>query len=286
MIKVNIFDKTCQHHLKEDGYWTSTANIRPKNIQFIQNNYDYDGITLFTDNVILSDVVDKVKSKIKVAWCLESPAITPFLHANIEKVAHKFDYILTYREDLIKQDPAKYIPNSPGGTYIPDRDINTNTIKTKNCSMILSGKREFEGHILRHKIQQHTVGVDYYGWGSKRGRLDNKADAMRDYMFQLTIENTRAYHYFTEKLIDSLLMKCIPIYWGCLNIQDYFNIDGFVIFNDYNDLAKQKLTKSFYIDRYDIIKENYNKAKDFISSDDYMITKLLKILNIYTCKLI
>lgn len=277
MIEVNIFDNTCQHHLKKDGYWTSTANRKPRVIQFIQNNYNYDGITLFTDNVILSDVVDKVKSKIKVAWCLESPAVTPYLHNNIEQVSYKFDYILTYREDLIKQNPFKYIPNSPGGTYISDEDMYKVTPKTKNCSMILSGKREFEGHALRHIIQQNSSGIDFYGGGSARGVLVNKADAMKDYMFHLTIENTRAYHYFSEKLIDSLLMKCIPIYWGCLNIGDYFNTNGFVIFDNLKDLSNHKLSKAFYKNRLDAIEDNFVRAKKYISSDDYLATKLIKL---------
>ena len=277
MITVNIFDNTCQHHLREDGYWTSTANKKPQDIQFIQNNYNYDGITLFTDNVILSDVVDKVTSKIKVAWCLESPAVTPYLHNNIEKYAHKFNYILTYREDLIKQNPVKYIPNSPGGTYILDTDMYADTPKTKNCSMVLSSKRDLEGHALRHIIQQNSVGIDFYGGGSKRGHLNNKADAMRDYMFHLTIENTRMYHYFTEKLIDCLLMKCIPVYWGCLNIGDYFNIDGFAVFNSVKELGKYKLSKSFYNDRKQAIEENFKIATKYISSDDYLATKLIKL---------
>lgn len=278
MITVNIFDNTCQHHLREDGYWTSTANRKPQNIQFIQRQFDYDGITLFTDDNIFSEDVDKVKSKIKVAWCLESPAVQRFVHENIEQVAHKFDYIFTYREDLIKQNPIKYKPNSPGGTYISDIDIVSSTNKTKNCSMILSGKQELEGHKIRHIIQHNSSGIDFYGWGSNKGYLANKADAMRDYMFHLTIENTRNYHYFTEKLIDCLLMRCIPIYWGCINIENYFDINGFVIFKDLNDLRKQKITKTFYTDRPDIIEKNYVKAKEYISSDDYFASKLINIL--------
>lgn len=278
MILVNIFDNTCQHHLREDGYWTSTANRRPKNISFIQRKYNYEGITLFTDDLIFSEEVDRVNSNLKVAWCLESPAVKPYLHKNIEYVEHKFDYILTYREDLIKRNPSKYIPNSPGGTYISDEDIYTTHKKTKNCSMVLSGKKDLEGHKLRHAIQNNAQGIDFFGGGSARGALKNKGDAMREYMFHLTIENTRSHHYFSEKLIDSLLMKCIPIYWGCLNIQEYFNIDGFVTFNNINELSKLKLSKSFYTDRLDIIEENFNLAKKYISSDDYLATKLKSIL--------
>lgn len=281
MITVNIFDNTCQHHLKDYGYWMSTDKRIPKTIKFIQRDYNYDGITLFTDDYILSPEVDKVKSKIKIAWCLESPAVQPVVHNYIEQVQDKFDYIFTYRQDLIKKNPIKFKPNSPGGTWLQDEDIYADHIKNKLCSMIISGKRAFEGHIFRHRIQETTQGVDYYGWGTPAGIIDNKSDAMRDYMYHITVENTRHYHYFTEKLIDCLLMKCIPIYWGCLNIGDYFNINGFYIINDLTDLKELtsllKNPKEIYNNKREIIEENFNLAKNYISSDDYLASKLAQL---------
>lgn len=277
MLTVNLFDNTCQHHLREDGYWTSTEGRRPKNIKFIQKLMSFDGITLFTDDYILSEEVDRVTSKYKIAWCLESPAVKPYIHKNIEKVEHKFDYLLTYRDDLIKSNPKKYLPNSPGGTYINDSDINSNHVKNKNCSMIISGKKDLEGHILRHLIQKSAVGIDFFGWGTKGGFLKYKGDVMKDYKYHITIENTRAHHYFSEKLIDCLLLKCIPIYWGCLNIEKYFNIDGFILFKDIYDLSKIKLSKTLYEEKYDVVLENFRTAKKYISSDDYLASKLIKL---------
>lgn len=278
MLTVNIFDNTCMHHLKEDGYWTSTWKRKPVNIEFKQRLPEYDGITLFTDDFILSDMVTSIKSKLKIAWCLESPAVKPYVHNNIERVADRFDYILTYRQDLISNNPYKFLPNSPGGTYISDDEIlKASTIKSKKISMVLSGKKDLEGHILRHRVQHCVSDIDTYGWGSPRGTLNEKSDAMRDYMYHMTIENTRAYHYFSEKLIDCLLMKCIPIYWGCLNIGDYFDTEGFIIFGNLQELNSIKLSKKFYDSKLDIINKNYEIAKQYISSDDYLATKLNNI---------
>ena len=282
MLTVNIFDHTCQHHLKDYGYWMSTDKRIPKTINFLQKQYEFDGITLFTDDYILSPEVDRVNSKLKVAWCLESPAVKPHVHNNLELVEDKFDYIFTYRNDLIEKKPTKYKPNSPGGTWLTDHDIFREEEKTKLCSMILSGKKDLEGHKLRHKIQDSIIGVDYFGWGSRSGvNISNKADAMKSYMFHITIENTRHYHYFSEKLVDCLLMKCIPIYWGCLNINDYFNTEGFYIINEFNDLKELvqqlKNPKEVYGNRRDIIEENFELAKKHISSDDYFASKLIKL---------
>ena len=279
MITVNIFDNTCQHHLKEDGYWTSTDKVKPKHIQFLQKLYNYDGITLFTDDYILSEEVERVNSKLKVAWCLESPAVQPVVHNYIERVEHKFDYIFTYRNDLIKAKPQKYFPNSPGGTYLREQDFGLyQDQKTKNCSIILSGKNQFEGHILRHQIYHNCIGIDSYGWGTHNGLLENKIDAFKNYMFSIIIENTRQTHYFTEKLIDCLLAGSIPIYWGAPNIGDYFNINGFVIFNSYNELVNTKLSKTVYEQKKRYVEENYKLAKKYISSDDVLAEKLIKLI--------
>ena len=279
MITVNIFDNTCAHHVKDYGYFTSTDGRKPTKIQFVHNQMEFDGITLFTDNNILSSIVDKVKSKLKVAWCLESPAVTSNVHHKLHEVSHKFDYIFCYREDLIKSNPKKFLPNSPGGTYILDEDIGLyQEHKNKNCSLVLSGKQAYPGHILRHKIQKHSEGIDFFGWGSPVGFIKNKIVALKNYRFHFVIENIVAPHYFTEKLIDCLLTGCVPIFYGAPNISEYFNVDGFVIFNSFEDLQTLKLSKQTLINKQQHIKENFQLAKQYISSDDYLSTNLIKLL--------
>jgi hypothetical protein len=45
-------------------------------------------------------------------------------------------------------------------------------------------------------------------------------------MFGVAIENVSHRGWFTEKILDCFLLKTIPIYWGCSNIEDYFNPKG------------------------------------------------------------
>jgi len=279
MKTVNIFDNTCQHHLKDYGCWMSTDKRPPKNIKFIQRQYEFDGITLFTDDYILSPEVDKVNSKIKIAWCLESPAVQLNVYKNIEKVAHKFDYVFTYREDLINQFPEKFYPNSPGGALIADDEISLyEDRKTKKCSMILSGKQFFPGHILRHQIQSIQLpDIDFFGWGSTKGYLKNKVDGLKEYKYHFVIENVIAPYYFTEKLIDSLVTGCVPIYYGARNIDKFFNTDGFIIFNSIDDLKKIELNDDNFYKRKDAIKENFELAHKYLSSDDYLCSKMEQI---------
>jgi hypothetical protein len=57
----------------------------------------------------------------------------------------------------------------------------------------------------------------------------SKIEIFETYMFSIVIENSRQIHYFTEKIIDCLLTKTIPIYYGCPNISDYFDTSGWII---------------------------------------------------------
>ena len=50
-----------------------------------------------------------------------------------------------------------------------------------------------------------------------------------DYQYSIAIENSRQTHYFTEKLLDCLLTKTIPIYYGCPNIAEYFDTRGWIL---------------------------------------------------------
>jgi len=50
--------------------------------------------------------------------------------------------------------------------------------------------------------------------------------------FHIAIESTSTINYFSEKLIDALITKTVPIYWGCPNIGDFFDTRGIISIND------------------------------------------------------
>jgi len=39
----------------------------------------------------------------------------------------------------------------------------------------------------------------------------------------MVLENSQQTNYWTEKLADAYLSWCVPIYWGCPNLNDYFS---------------------------------------------------------------
>merc|ERR1719251_372662 len=46
--------------------------------------------------------------------------------------------------------------------------------------------------------------------------------------FVLVVENSRHSNYFTEKLLDAMLARCVPVYWGCSNLANFFDTRGVI----------------------------------------------------------
>lgn len=95
-----------------------------------------------------------------------------------------------------------------------------------------------DGHILRMDfldslVEQGPGPLDLYGRGEfsgnhYHGEIEDKWDALSAYRYSLAIENYKGPHYFSEKLVDPLLAWCLPIYWGCTNLDDYLPEDSYV----------------------------------------------------------
>ena len=81
-------------------------------------------------------------------------------------------------------------------------------------------------------------------------------------MFHIGVENTRHNNYFTEKITDAFLTKTFPIYWGCPNIGEYFNMDGVITFETADELTSiiNNLTPEFYESKKEVMEENFERA--------------------------
>jgi hypothetical protein len=53
-------------------------------------------------------------------------------------------------------------------------------------------------------------------------------EKMREYKFNICFENAAHEAYISEKLPNALKAGCVPVYWGCPNIDKYFNKDRFI----------------------------------------------------------
>ena len=82
--------------------------------------------------------------------------------------------------------------------------------------------------------------------------------------------------FFSEKILDSMLCGCIPIYWTNKDTSylDMFDKDGIIFFKDCDDLFEKFLsgmfTEEFYNSRIDAIRHNFEEAKKYISLGDML----------------
>jgi hypothetical protein len=91
---------------------------------------------------------------------------------------------------------------------------------------------------------------------------ENKANLFTTFQYSVTIQNAREENFFTDHLIDCLIMKTIPIYWGCPNVSEFFDTTGWIIFEDERDLLNKisNLDENHYAKHLDIVEKNFHEA--------------------------
>jgi hypothetical protein len=129
---------------------------------------------------------------------------------------------------------TKYIHTQPALRWYVDKDYNYLKScqvpdKTGQLSWITSNKKLFKGHQARldflEKISQ-VLEIDL--WGNGFRRIPDKWDGLASYKYSLAIENYSGLHYWSEKLADCFLSYTMPIYYGCVNLSDYFPKESFI----------------------------------------------------------
>lgn len=218
---------------------------------------------------------------LKVYWQIEGRGVIQRKESNISfPITHKhqFDLILASDPEILNNcENSVLFPFGDCWVPLDEQKIHE---KTKLLSIVASAKRYLPGHQLRHEVI-NSVGNKMDVYGRCCNYIENKADALRDYKFNVCIENLQHPNWFTEKIIDCLRTGTVPIYWGCPNIGDFFNIKGFIIVNSLEEIVNviNNLTEDDYISKLEFIKENFDKAEQYGSNlfdrADNEIKKLL-----------
>ena len=278
MIEVNLFDRNFIHTEHMLGYITCSDILKPTKIKWINGLKSFDGITVFTEGYMNNPIVDSVVSKTKILWLIEPRAIHPNSYRDVINYENKFDYILTYDDDLLSRG-EKYIKYIVGQSRISDVDSKIYE-KTKNVSMIASNKRISIGHNYRHEIANKLSkkwNIDM--WGSAYNPFNSKLLPLKDYRFTISVMNSKVNNYFTEVLVDNFMVGTIPIFWGCPNISEYFDVDGMLIFDNIDELDEilKNLSVDLYFSKIENIKNNFELAKKYVSTDDIVADILMKL---------
>ena len=274
---VNLFDNTFSHTKDLWGYITATGVKmwgKPENIEFIKNRMNYDGLTFFVDDYICrTSLVDSVRSKYKVAWLLEPRALKPAPYMTVEKYSDKFDLVITHDKNLInKFSNCIHIQQAECRVAHEDWGVHD---KNKMVSLIAAKKKMLEGHRFRYTVAEKLQGKHKFDlWGAAFDNwFENKTDALKDYMFSITIHNTIEDNFFTDGIVDCFALGTIPIFRGCPNIGDFFDKDGIICFQTIEELDEilSNLTKKDYYDRIEAVKNNYEIAKKFKKTNEDQI---------------
>jgi hypothetical protein len=274
MLDINLFDSNFSHSFTQDGFITASMGVKPKLVNWIPKENNWDGVTVFTDHFI--GKAKAVKSKWKVAWLIEPECIHKWIYSDIIKYEADFDLIYTHSSALIARNPSKYKLSLVASSRVP---IDEQAIHEKSelLSIIASNKTQSVGHNLRHAvIREYGKHMDV--WGSGYEWFKDKREPLQHYAFSVAIMNMSEDNYFTEVLTDCFMYGTIPIFWGCPNIGEFFNIEGLITFNKIEDLEYiiPSLNKTLYNSALGAVLENLETAKMYTSTDDMFARKLMK----------
>lgn len=210
----------------------------------------------------------------------------------------KYHTIFTFNQNVLNScsNSRKYIY---GTTFIEKEYYQNVDVSKKSFSISsLSGSKLYPnapGHKLRQTLYHSqerfsTFPITFYrslvqlphlaDYG-KNPFINNKTELFETHQFAIVIENSRQTNYFTEKIMDCLLTKTIPIYWGCPNISEFFDTTGWIIVETESVdefMKKMEAITDGYYERYShIVEANFLKAQKY--------TDLMTNLNNAICSL-
>lgn len=266
--KVKIKDRNFSHVDYSSDFQESEFIVWDRDISDLNND-----LCFVTDSFLQSDVINENH----IGWLLEPRGTAKNNYEYIENNFEKFKFVLTYDRELLSKN-KKFVFYPHGGCWIrPGEEKIYN--KTKLLSMISSTKHGgAEGYLIRQRIRE-SMNTYFDSFGRGHNEISFKVDALKDYMFSITVENSKFDYYFSEKLIDCFMTGTIPIYWGCPSIGDFFDINGIITFESLEELSEiiKNINSELYFSKKESIEKNFETAKNFVLSEDW-IYKNTKIL--------
>lgn len=236
--------------------------------------------------------------KIQIFLQQEPEAISP-RRDFLQKHHNQYHTILTFDKEIIKTCPNAiffifYTPTWLLKEYYYSINV---TKKIFQISMLVGGKQLTPAHFLRlqlyflqEDLQQHLPLVCFRSCAPpllpeitlnpflENKNMESKYVLFDTFQFHIAIENSRQANYFTEKLIDCLISKSIPIYYGCPNIHEFFDTSGWILLEDGtpDELLKKtgSLSPTYYSQFTEVIEKNYKKCFDYI----HLYERLGKVL--------
>ena len=225
-------------------------------------------------------------SSFKVLHQIEPPEAVDAVNGIIAN--HKFyDLVLAWNPKVLEACPnAVLFPWSIctwidywSTAYVTPVD----NVKEFKASFLTTNKAFMPGHLLRQEIYDKLPGavglirIDKWRSPAFSGCptwMPDKRTVLDSYQFTITPQNAYHRNWFDDKLMDALVAKTIPLYWGCPNLGDFFNTDGIIPFNSYDELVQKlsALTPEYYTQHLYAVEDNYQRAMNLVHVWDRMDT--------------
>jgi len=257
-MKINIIENV------HDGF-----SMTQRHGKFVEWVHDESvGRTIYLENAICQSIPNgnNVVGK-KYGLLLESKYINPNLieHVKQNYISYftNLELIFTHNDELLQLDTRfKWCPLVE--SWIKDKNIYS---KSKLVSMISSLKNWTPGHQERLRWADKLRGkVDCFGQIGIP--IHRKEEGLCDHMFSVVIENGFYKSYFTEKILDCFATGTVPIYKGCPDIGNHYNMNGIIELTDDFDISI--LTKELYESKRDAILDNLERVKRYDVTEDYL----------------
>jgi hypothetical protein len=200
-----------------------------------------------------------------------------------------FTFILTWDDKVLSNcSNAIFLPF--GHTWFKPDQYRKNFSKEFKLAHLSGELLKTYGHSMRHELlsREGEIKLDtkfYKKFGNRQDIEDarlGKETVFSDAQFNVAIENTQHRGYFTEKILDCFLLKSIPVYWGCSNIGDYFDVDGIITFTCIDDLIYKvnNLKEDYYETKREVIEKNYNLALQYVDYEQSIVDYIERVFKL------
>ena len=168
--------------------------------------------------------------------------------------------------------------------YISIDELRSKKFPSKKpiISTVCSDKRMTDTLKMRYDFtsfinEQMGDSFDWFGRGIRP--INDKSEAMDSYQYHVGIENHISPHYWTDKISDSFLARCLPFYYGPENISDYFEPNSYVTI-DINkpESALEIMTKSLKDRLFEQRISAIDHARELVLTDYNLVNIVARII--------
>jgi hypothetical protein len=219
-------------------------------------------ITIFNDYV---PSVEELQINPYNILILNEPNELFNLHTFAIQNQHVFSCILTWSQEVLDSCSNAFL--FPFGmSFLWEQPEFFENIKLEDKKLkvffVCGNKQMVEGHKFRHKVYEQKDKITIPSTWIYTCPSEEKLEHFKDSMFHVAVENVKKENFFTEKIIDAFLTRTVPVYRGCTNLDQFFDMDGVITFDTEDELVQilNSLTEEDYLKRKEAIETNYKLA--------------------------